>query len=468
MGDGEQDRRSTPLAAAQDALDRLIPAELRHDAEARLRSRVLVASSLGIGLLAAVVQTIRVCILPITASFWSGAAVTLFLFALPWIQWIYRSVRFAGGLLSLALVIALPLIHYQVHHFPAPLLNFFPAVPVLVTFFVGAGWGLAAALAVAASIVALAATVPWTTAPEYARFVPLFTAFAVAATMTCYLLAAVYERNRRRNEVGLGQINRELTAARARAEAADRRKTEFLQHMSHELRTPLNAIIGYSELLGEQLADAEPHNDAEKIGAASRQLLALINDLLDISRIEAGAVALRFEPFALATLVDAVADALMPLVTAGGNRLELAVTPDVGDMRGDYPRMQQVLVNLVGNACKFTRDGVITIRCWPGPGDRVHFEVRDTGVGIPPAMLARIFEPFVQADAPRELQRQGTGLGLAITRTLIEHLGGAITVQSAVGVGSTFAFDLPRAEPAPPTAPLAAPPMARDLAHRSE
>ncbi|MEZ4447984.1 MAG: HAMP domain-containing sensor histidine kinase [Nannocystaceae bacterium] len=448
-GDQTEEKRPAPLGAVIDAVDRLIPPALRHDREEKMRARVLVASSIGIGLLVTVSQTIRAFTLPITATFFSGVAVIIFFYALPWFQWVTRSSRLAGGVLSLALVLALPAIHYQVHHFPAPVLVFFPAVPVVATFFVGIRLGLVAVLALAGAVVGLVRALPWGLSPEYADYTPTLAASAAVCTAICYLLAVVYERNHRRNEADLKRINQELAAARARAEEADRRKTEFLRHMSHELRTPLNAIVGYSELLTEELeeGDPEPRADAEKIGAASRHLLGLINDLLDISKIEAGAIALHFEEFAPTELFTDLEGTLAPLASGNGNRLTLDVDAALGVIRSDRQRLHQILLNLAGNACKFTRDGAITVRCRRDGDAQVTFEVADTGVGIDPARQSEIFEPFVQVDASVERRRQGTGLGLAITRKLVEHLGGTISVRSALGQGSTFTFALPRAGP---------------------
>ncbi|MCA9661682.1 MAG: HAMP domain-containing histidine kinase, partial [Myxococcales bacterium] len=212
------------------------------------------------------------------------------------------------------------------------------------------------------------------------------------------------------------------------------------------LRTPLNAIVGYSQLLCEELEEQSPEfaEDARRIDAASRHLLGLINDLLDISKIEAGTIALLFEEFELRELLDQLRKTLEPLAKRAGNELTIHVTPEIRVIESDRQRLQQVLLNLVGNACKFTENGTVEVRCdLTNDGERVIFVVKDDGIGMTPAALKRIFEPFVQVEGSASRRRQGSGLGLMITKRLIEHLGGSINVESAPNRGSTFTFDLP-------------------------
>ncbi len=246
-----------------------------------------------------------------------------------------------------------------------------------------------------------------------------------------------------------GQL-RALSAARAAAEDGSRAKSAFLAGISHELRTPLNAIIGYAEILKEDSdvsGNATAAADAARITRASRHLLALINDLLDHSKIEAGKMDLFVERVPVLPLVEEAMDTVRPAVEANGNRLTLNCTDDPGEALVDSMRLKQCLLNLLSNAAKFTRDGQVTVHLRPAevsgaPGLRI--EVQDTGIGMTPEARARLFQPFVQAEASTAARFGGTGLGLAITRALVEAMDGTIGVDSAVGQGSSFTILLPR------------------------
>jgi CheY-like chemotaxis protein len=222
--------------------------------------------------------------------------------------------------------------------------------------------------------------------------------------------------------------------------------------MSHELRTPMNAIIGYSEMLEEEAQDlgqAQFVPDLQKIQAAGKHLLALINDILDLSKIEAGKMDLYLERFDVGAMLRDVVSTIQPLADRNGNTLVLDCAPDVGEMESDLVKVRQGLFNLLSNACKFTRDGQVTLgaeRVARAPGDRVVFRVRDTGIGMTPEQMGRIFEAFGQADNSTTRRFGGTGLGLTITRRFCEMLGGRIDVESRPGEGSTFTIELP-AEP---------------------
>jgi signal transduction histidine kinase len=247
-------------------------------------------------------------------------------------------------------------------------------------------------------------------------------------------------------------IERALQAAldaNEEAKAADASKSAFVANMSHELRTPLNAILGYSEILAEDARAAGQPGlvaDLGKIETAGRHLLELINEILDLSKLEAGKTRLHLETFDIAEAVSDAVTTVRPVVERNRNRLEIVCPAGIGEMREDVTKVRQVLLNLLSNAGKFTEQGVVTLeagRATADDGDWVVFRVRDTGIGIPAETQARLFEPFVQADAGTHKKYGGTGLGLAITRKLCQLMGGDVTLESEPGRGSTFTVRLP-------------------------
>lgn len=257
----------------------------------------------------------------------------------------------------------------------------------------------------------------------------------------------------------LTATNRELVAARVAAEAAVRAKAEFLANMSHEIRTPMNGIIAMSSLLLETSLTHEQRGYVETVHSSSDALLTIINDILDFSKIESGKLELESVPFDLSHCVE---DALDLLATkAAEKKIELAYQLETGipaKLLGDSTRLRQVLVNLIGNGVKFTNIGevVVDIQATSRPENEdeadqswlVHFSVRDTGIGIPPDRMARMFKAFSQADASTTRQYGGTGLGLAISKKLVELMGGKMWVESVPGKGSSFHFSIPF-QPAP-------------------
>jgi signal transduction histidine kinase/CheY-like chemotaxis protein len=241
----------------------------------------------------------------------------------------------------------------------------------------------------------------------------------------------------------------ELTVAMEAAEQANRTKSAFLANMSHELRTPLNAIIGYSEMLQEEAQDngnEEAVPDLRKIHGAGKHLLALINDILDLSKIEAGKMELFLETFEVRALVDEVRATIHPLIEKNGNVLEVDCPEGVDGMHADVTRVRQVLFNLLSNASKFTEGGAIRLevrREEEPDGAWLVFRVIDTGIGMTPEQLGKLFQAFTQADASTSRKYGGTGLGLVICRRFAQMMGGDVTVQSTYGIGSTFTVRLP-------------------------
>ncbi|MCB1909227.1 MAG: response regulator [Rhodocyclaceae bacterium] len=241
----------------------------------------------------------------------------------------------------------------------------------------------------------------------------------------------------------------DLRIAKEAAEAASRAKTAFLSIASHELRTPMNGIMGTISLAMRRTQDRELLEFLGKAQRASKKLLAIINDVLDITRIEADRLALTTTRFCVPELLSAIGDALQDSADSKRLALVFAMDEELADQAflGDPVRMTQILMNLVGNALKFTSAGSVTIRVaeLAGTADHAHlrFEVEDTGIGIAAADLSRIFEPFEQVDTSQTRQYGGTGLGLALCRKLVEALGGDIAADSRPGIGSTFHFELP-------------------------
>ncbi|MEO8715711.1 MAG: PAS domain S-box protein, partial [Acetobacteraceae bacterium] len=241
----------------------------------------------------------------------------------------------------------------------------------------------------------------------------------------------------------------ELEAARDEAEAANRAKSKFIANMSHELRTPLSAVIGYTEMLEEEIEELGQQHllaDLNKITANARHLLSLINDVLDLSKVEAGRMTVSAERFDVAEMMREVADTAGPLAAKKENRLILDLADGLGQARTDQVRVKQGLLNLLSNAAKFTENGTVTLRVRREVRDGrdwLVFAVEDSGIGMTEEQLAKLFQRFSQADESTTRQFGGTGLGLAITRAFCRLMGGDVRVESQAGHGSTFTIEIP-------------------------
>jgi signal transduction histidine kinase/DNA-binding response OmpR family regulator/CHASE3 domain sensor protein len=245
------------------------------------------------------------------------------------------------------------------------------------------------------------------------------------------------------------RVEEEVVKAKEAAETANKTKSLFLANMSHELRTPLNAILGYSEMLHEEAVDKdldEFSGDLEKINAAGKHLLTLIDDILDLSKIEAGKMDLLLDNFDVAEMIDEVASTIRPLVEKNANTLHIGCAPDLGVMHADLTKVRQVLFNLLSNAAKFTHDGLVTLdasRRRMDESEWIVFCISDTGIGLSSEQILKLFQAFTQADASTTRKFGGSGLGLALTRRFCQLMGGDVTVHSVPGEGSVFTITLP-------------------------
>ena len=250
-------------------------------------------------------------------------------------------------------------------------------------------------------------------------------------------------------EVRLEEQNQDLASARDRAMAANRAKSGFLANMSHELRTPLNAIIGYSEIMLEdidEVSEHQTHADLSRIKNAGKHLLTLINDILDLSKIEAGKMGLNLEYFRVDGMIKEVLETIEPMATKNNTKLILEENEDIGVMLSDITKVRQILFNLISNGIKFSEHGEVTIDCQRAMVDdkeHVIIKVTDTGIGMSPEDLEKLFEEFFQVDNSNAKKWSGTGLGLVISQRFSQMMGGSIAVASELGKGSTFTVTIP-------------------------
>ena len=343
----------------------------------------------------------------------------------------------------------------------APFLLFIPVL-LAVGLAVGSGPGI---LSLALSIVIAAWFYGMTGALTGAEVFLLvqYTVIGTAILWICHALRrsiiqneATLERlneaNRTlvQNQTALRDATAQATAAKDAAEQANLAKSTFIANMSHELRTPLSAIIGYSEMLQEEIADGAASGDLEadmrKIEGNARHLLGLINDVLDLSKVESGKMDVYPEAFEIEAVVRDIANTAHTLVEKKANKLDVQVAPGLGRMVSDLTKVRQILLNLLSNAAKFTDHGTITLsarRDMVEGQDRVVFQVADTGIGMTEEQVAKLFQRFVQADASTTRKYGGTGLGLSLTKAFSEALGGSVAVESVADGGTTFMVSIP-------------------------
>jgi len=295
-----------------------------------------------------------------------------------------------------------------------------------------------------AVVVALDYLINVVIAPGHTPYTPLATA-AIVLLVTPPATAYLIFQNAKVQTAQAALA--EERVARLAADGANKAKTQFLANMSHELRTPLNAIIGYAEMVEEETRErglSAAAEDSGRIQRAAHHLLGLINEILDHAKLEGGKLELRNAPTALLAVFNDVAETARAAAAANGNTFEASCDPEIGSAYLDPMRLRQCMLILASNAAKFTKNGHVRLRMRALADDAFAVDVSDTGIGMSEETVARLFQPFVQADASVTRQYGGAGLGLAIAKQLLDAMGGTLEVGSAQGMGSTFTITLKR------------------------
>ena len=394
-----------------------------------------------------------------TWQFWTTEVIVVSFLATPLLLRVCESLRIAA-MVSVQLLVGLSLFgSFFFGGISSPLLPWF-LIAMVLGFFYLADWikftllGVALQLACFFGARILLGEFPTLLEPEGLK---LANTFSILAALTYMTMLTLYYETVMRISLSLEQETIDqrsklelLRVAMVAAQQASTRKSIFLAKMSHELRTPLNAVIGYAEILRETFAEQPNANrkmqDLDRIHAAGRHLLALVNEVIDLSSIEANRVELSTQPVVLKSLIDEVIATASPLISKRDNRMFVNMPEDLGTLELDALKVRQSLLNLLSNAAKFTTKGTIILTVLRRPtdrGDQLVLEVTDNGIGIAPENLRRIFEDFSQADDDIASKFGGTGLGLALTKRFCQMMGGTIDVRSERGVGTSFSIEIP-------------------------
>lgn len=454
---------STVVESLNKLIDQFIPAHMHDDIAAEKRVRMFIISHLFGPFLG---HPITIFLLatdpnPFPHVHILGASLTIFwLFplALRMFPTAYNVLAFLS-VQNLSFAILWGSYHYGGAQ--SPFLMWYLVLPLLAFFYLGSGIKTSIAiftqitlgLAIFASVFYLEVGVPYHIPLEALTTISLISAFCASTYiffMASYYASVVDSQSKFLEEIARHQTTlQKLTEAKEEAERANGAKSDFLAKMSHELRTPLNAVLGYSEIL---LEDAELDGrgeeiaDLQKISAAGKHLLSMVNDILDISKIEAGKTELYAETIVLDDLLDEIEATSRPLAAKNTNKFIVERGDNLGSLYLDATKLRQATYNLLSNAAKFTQNGEITLRAHrhPSPqGDRIAISVQDSGVGIDEESQKNLFANFAQADASITAKYGGTGLGLSLSRNLCKLMGGDILVESTIGEGSTFTIELP-------------------------
>jgi len=447
-------------SALHDFVGWFIPAGLAHSRTNRGLARMFVQTHLVGGVVGLLMITWLAGIVPLTDT--ALIAITLMVVLLGLLPYVLRQTGDMAlvTLASFQLLLAMSLVGtFSYGGFASPFLSWLPVSLLSGLFYQSRRMGLILALFAASVasffIILLFRAQPMTVPVEALQqlgWVSIVLAMVYMAFMALYYARITASRGELEQESERYRAaSVELEKTRLLAERVARNRTLFFSKMSHELRTPLNAIIGYSEILIEDCEDdpnCGPQRKADlgRINATGKHLLSLVSDVLDIDNLEHDATAVEPTRFTLGQLRDDVMAAALPLVEKNGNALVVDCPMPEDALSTDQKKLRQMLINLLSNAGKFTSNGTVTLELWierDRADDRLHAAVRDTGIGIAPEVLPRLFETYMQADAATYSRFGGTGIGLALTRKFAVLLGGEVTATSRMGEGACFTIDIP-------------------------